>query len=323
MDTPGILAPEAKARHRVPSTVAVDPEKAASEVDLLGVVVDAKDKFRRNTLSKTVTKILHLHRNTPSILILNKVDGVLNKRSLLNTVASLTNKQLESQPIPILTNRKTHHLTKEKQQQKYIDSVIEKYKASKEGAVNEGQGHIESDGRNNVRRTEHEGEGTEELSPDEEWQSFVKKLENCPESAINTTGWSNFQEVFIVSALKDDNVDDLRDYILSCAKPGDWEYHSSIITSESPYKLAENIVWEKMMDYVEFPVYELHPKINNWEWDQNFDQLDISMEIKCPNKFIQAEVVKKVPTIVETARAELRNLFKYNVNLNLRVNVKK
>eukprot|EP00105_Crassostrea_gigas_P041029 XP_019925177.1 PREDICTED: GTPase Era, mitochondrial-like [Crassostrea gigas] len=113
------------------------------------------------------------------------------------------------------------------------------------------------------------------------------------------------------------------DYILSCAKPGDWEYHSSIITSESPYKLAENIVWEKMMDFVEFPVYELHPKINNWEWDQNFDQLDISMEIKCPNKFIQAEVVKKVPTIVETARAELRNLFKYNVNLNLRVNVKK
>lgn len=39
----------------------------------VGVVVDAKDKFRRNTLSKTVTKILHLHRNTPSILILNKV----------------------------------------------------------------------------------------------------------------------------------------------------------------------------------------------------------------------------------------------------------
>lgn len=35
--------------------------------------MDAKDKFRRNTLSKTVTKILHLHRNTPSILILNKV----------------------------------------------------------------------------------------------------------------------------------------------------------------------------------------------------------------------------------------------------------
>lgn len=132
----------------------------------------------------------------------------MNKRGLLNTIASLTNKQLESQPIPILTNRKTHHLTKEKQQQKYIDSVIEKYKA------NEGQGHIESEGTNDVRRTEHEGEGTEELSSDEEWQSFVKKLENCPESAINTTGWSNFQEVFIVSALKDDNVDDLRVCIL-------------------------------------------------------------------------------------------------------------
>lgn len=142
------------------------------------------------------------------------MDGVMNKRGLLNTIASLTNKQLESQPIPILTNRKTHYLTKEKQQQKYIDSAIEKYKASKEGAANEGQGHIESEGTNDVRRTEHEGEGTEELSSDEEWQSFVKKLENCPESAINTTGWSNFQEVFIVSALKDDNVDDLRVCIL-------------------------------------------------------------------------------------------------------------
>ena len=32
-------------------------------------------------------------------------------------------------------------------------------------------------------------------------------------------------------------------------------------------------------------------KINNWEWDQNFDQLDISMEIKCPNKFIQVKGV--------------------------------
>lgn len=134
----------------------------------------------------------------------------MNKRSLLNTIASLTNKQLESQPIPILTNRKTHHLTKEKQQLKYIDSVIEKYKVSKAGAINEGQGHNASEGRSDFRRVEHEGEGTEELSPDEEWQNFVKKLENCPDSAINMTGWSNFQEVFIVSALNDDNVDDLR-----------------------------------------------------------------------------------------------------------------
>lgn len=40
---------------------------------LVGVVVDVKDKFRRNILSKIVVKIFYFYRNILFILILNKV----------------------------------------------------------------------------------------------------------------------------------------------------------------------------------------------------------------------------------------------------------
>lgn len=40
---------------------------------LVGVVVDVKDKFRRNFLSKIVIKIFYFYRNILFILILNKV----------------------------------------------------------------------------------------------------------------------------------------------------------------------------------------------------------------------------------------------------------
>ncbi|XP_022340965.2 GTPase Era, mitochondrial-like [Crassostrea virginica] len=322
VDTPGILEPRAKERHHVPSSMAISPDKAASEVDLLGVVVDVKDKFRRNTLSKTVIKILHLHRDVPSILILNKVDAVVNKTVILNSIASLTNKRLGQQKIPVQKYKKTHELISEKQQENFIDSVIANYK-TKSGA---NRSPTESEGDSSVGMV-GEGQGTEEgagkESEHDQWRKYLQRLQKCPDSTVENTGWSNFQDIFIVSALKDDGVDALRDYILSCAKPGNWDYHSSVITCESPNTLAENIVWEKMMDFVKFPVYELEPKITELQWNGNIYWLEIKMDIKCPNKFVQAEVVKEMASIAEEAKAELRSLFKFNVHLKLRVLVKK
>ncbi|XP_061166317.1 GTPase Era, mitochondrial-like [Saccostrea echinata] len=321
VDTPGVLNPKTKARHRVPSSLVVDPDKAADNVDLLGVVVDVKDKFRRNTLSKTVMKILHLHRNTPTVLILNKVDAVVNKKGLLNTIISLTNKELNEKKIPLWMDKRTHKLTRREQQEDFIDSVIEKYKASK---TSSGQSSSKSE-ETCAEDTSEEQDEEQDVSSDEDldFRKYIARLNTCPETAVQKTGWSNFKEVFMVSALKDDGVDDLRDYMFFCAKPGNWQYHSSVLTDESPYKLAENIVWEKMMDFVKFPVYELHPQIKLWRWDWETDRLDVIMNIECGNKFLVATVAKEIPIIVEKAVEELRNLFKCLVRLELMVLLKK
>ncbi|XP_062600231.1 GTPase Era, mitochondrial-like [Saccostrea cucullata] len=321
VDTPGVLNPKTKARHHVPSSLVLDPDKAADNVDLLGVVVDVKDKFRRNTLSKTVMRILHLHRNTPTILILNKVDSVVNKKGLLNTVISLTNKELDEKKIPLWMDKRTHKLRRREQQEDFVDSVIEKYKASK-GSSGQSSSPLEDTG---VEGSNEEWGEDQDVSSDEdlEFRKYIERLKTCPETAVQKTGWSNFKEIFMVSALKDDGVDDLRDYMFSCAKPGDWLYHSSVLTDESPYKLAENIVWEKMMDFVKFPVYELHPQIKLWRWDWEADRLDVVMNIECANKFLVATVAREIPVIVEKAVEELRNLFKCLVRLELLVLKKK
>ncbi|XP_056009159.1 GTPase Era, mitochondrial-like isoform X4 [Ostrea edulis] len=323
VDTPGVLHPEAKSRHCVPSSLVIDPDKAAGDVDLLGVVVDVKDKFRRNTLSKTVTKILHLHRNTPTILILNKVDAIVNKEGLLNTIVSLTNKQLEGKQIPVMSMKRTHTLSRRDNQTDFIDSVIKNFKTSREitglsGSESEDTSTTVRGGAEAEEQTMSSGEASDE-DDDLQLRRYLKRLDGCPESAVQGTGWSNFQEVFMVSALNDDGVDDLREYMFSCAKPGDWMYHSSVITDESPYKLAQNIVWEKMMDHVKFPVYELYPEIKLWQWDWDYDYLEIHMTITCSNTFLVASVVKEVSVIIEKAKEELRNLFKCNVKLHLLV----
>lgn len=134
----------------------------------------------------------------------------MNKEGLLNTIVSLTNKQLEGKRIPVMAIKRTHKLSRRDHQTDLIDSVIKNYKASKEIAgLSPGESEDTCITVGGEAKAEEETMSSGE-DDDLELKTYMKRLESCPESAVQGTGWSNFQEVFMISALNDDGVDDLR-----------------------------------------------------------------------------------------------------------------
>ena len=70
----------------------------------------------------------------------------------------------------------------------------------------------------------HEIKGQEE-------SIYVKTLEALSRGLV---GWPGFEDVFTVSALHGDGVDDLRDYMLQNARPshGGWKYHQDLLSDK-------------------------------------------------------------------------------------------
>ncbi|KAM7069460.1 GTPase Era, mitochondrial isoform 3-T3 [Molossus nigricans] len=63
-------------------------------------------------------------------------------------------------------------------------------------------------------------------------------------------GWPHFQEVFMLSALNQEDVKTLKQYLLAQARPGPWEFHSEVLTSQTPEEICANIIREKLLEHL-------------------------------------------------------------------------
>lgn len=43
-------------------------------------------------------------------------------------------------------------------------------------------------------------------------------------------------------------------YLLMQAKPGPWEFHSEVLTNQSPQEICDNIIREKVLEYLPLEV---------------------------------------------------------------------
>ena len=68
----------------------IDPHSSLWESDLTMVVHDVSDEYNREKISPEVLKCLFAHPDKESILVLNKIDKLKNKKVLLDLVLSLT-----------------------------------------------------------------------------------------------------------------------------------------------------------------------------------------------------------------------------------------
>ncbi|CAG2186860.1 ERAL1 [Mytilus edulis] len=59
-------------QHNTEKEMVYGPELGVQSADLIAVIVDSADKWTRDALDQKVLKVLQLHKNTPSILVLNK-----------------------------------------------------------------------------------------------------------------------------------------------------------------------------------------------------------------------------------------------------------
>ncbi|XP_045172486.2 GTPase Era, mitochondrial-like [Mercenaria mercenaria] len=79
VDTPGVITKSEKKRHQCDKNMRSDPERSLHEADAVGVIVDASNYWTRNQLHTELLKVLYLHKDIPSFLILNKIDVLRSK----------------------------------------------------------------------------------------------------------------------------------------------------------------------------------------------------------------------------------------------------
>ncbi|XP_020033882.1 GTPase Era, mitochondrial isoform X1 [Castor canadensis] len=79
-------------------------------------------------------------------------------------------------------------------------------------------------------------------------------------------GWPYFQEIFMLSALSQADVNILKQYLLAQAQPGPWEFHSEVLTNQTPEEICTNKVREKLLEHLPEEVpYSVQQKTVLWE----------------------------------------------------------
>ncbi|KYN03169.1 PREDICTED: GTPase Era, mitochondrial [Cyphomyrmex costatus] len=133
----------------------------------------------------------------------------------------------------------------------------------------------------------------------------------------------NFNDVFMISGLTGDGVDDLRTYLLDSAKPQAWEYEGHIYTENT----CQDIIWQtvraKLLDILPNEVpYRLEVKLEHFDPAPD-DSVNALVSIMCPNKRIARLLTRgqnnRVHQIAVMAEQELRHAFRTSVRLKLAV----
>jgi GTP-binding protein Era len=90
LDTPGVVTSRHCAKHQLESTFMSDPLTGAEAADVIAVINDASNIRERHRLNAGIIKLLERHPNKESVLILNKIDKIKEKRKLLDITTELT-----------------------------------------------------------------------------------------------------------------------------------------------------------------------------------------------------------------------------------------
>ncbi|KAM3933264.1 GTPase Era, mitochondrial [Leptodactylus fuscus] len=289
LDTPGMVNSMRAERHKLGKTFQEDPWESVNVADVVLVLVDVSDKWMRKSMHSEVLKCLSKNSHVPSILVLNKVDLVKQKNTLLEVTGKLTEGQVKGKR-----------------------AVIKSTKKSSDRSV-QPDPHI----RKEERREQPEGH--RELSR-------VSK-DGGQQDLKDRTGWPHFQEVFMLSALEGDEVETLKKYLMTLAKPGEWEYHSEVVTTQSPQEICNNIIREKLLEYLpqEIP-YNITQVTEFWE-EGSGGELVIKQVLYVPKenhvKLIIGPGGELISKIAKEAGSDLMNAFLCDVRLQLAVKHKK
>uniref|UniRef100_A0A8C3T1T6 GTPase Era, mitochondrial n=1 Tax=Chelydra serpentina TaxID=8475 RepID=A0A8C3T1T6_CHESE len=141
------------------------------------------------------------------------------------------------------------------------------------------------------------------------------------------TGWPHFQEIFMLAAINGEAVETLKKYLLMQAKPGRWEYHSRVLTSQSPQEICDNIIRGKLLEYLPQEVpYAVLQKTEMWEEGPSGELIILQ------NLLVQKETHVKmligvggqlISRIAQEAGEDLMNIFLCDIHLKLCVKLKK
>ncbi|XP_070773469.1 GTPase Era, mitochondrial isoform X2 [Enoplosus armatus] len=291
LDTPGLTTLSKVKRHQLEKSLLVDPWNTVKEADLMVVMVDVADRWMCNRLDFEVLKCLAQHPDIPAILILNKVDLVEAKDRLLDITAELT--------CGIVNGRRMR-----------IRPVIKPPWAEKrperDSEVSLGEDNAGPEGG---------AEPNSVLSKEQ-----LKELRS-------QQGWPHFKDVFMLSSVDGEDVDTLKSYFMVAAKPGSWQYHSEVLTDQSPEEVCTNIIREKLLEYLPQEVpYTMTQSVELWQDGENCE-LDISVKLYAKKETHMRMVIgtagQMVARIAREAGEDLSRVFLREVKLKLSVKLRK
>ncbi|XP_077150444.1 GTPase Era, mitochondrial [Ranitomeya variabilis] len=294
LDTPGMVNSVRAHRHKLEKTFQEDPWASVKVADLVLVLVDVSDKWMRKSLHSEVLKCLYKNSHVPSILVLNKVDLVKQKNSLLEVTHKLTEGLVKGRKAVIKSSKKTS------------DRSVQP------------DPHI-------IKEPGEQPEGHKELSRLD--SNVGGEQEIAYRNLKDRTGWPHFQEVFMLSALEGGEVETLKKYLMTVAKPGEWEYHSEVVTTQSPQEICNNIIREKLLEYLpeEIP-YNITQVNELWE-EGSGGELVIKQTLLVSKenhvKLVIGPGGELISKIAKEAGSDLMNAFLSDVRLQLAVKFRK
>ncbi|XP_039221445.1 GTPase Era, mitochondrial isoform X2 [Crotalus tigris] len=164
-------------------------------------------------------------------------------------------------------------------------------------------------------------------SPPAEALEKVPGMESgTPESPKGQKGWPGFREIFMLAALQEEEVDTLKKYLLKQAQPGPWEYHSEVLTSQSPQEICANLIRARLLEHLPHEVpYLVTQETALWEEGPG-GELQIVQHLLVPKERYlkmlighQGQVIGRIAT---EAGYDLMDAFLCEVQLKLSVQLK-
>lgn len=288
-DSPGLVTKSHCAKHNLEHTFMTQPTQSVTRADLIMAVVDAANPRERKKLSPGIIDKLKRFADKPAILVLNKVDRIKQKRTLFETSFQLTDGKIDGQQ------------TDPKPRTAFVDGDNS---ASRLKAVE--------------KRIREKGYVCDlpKISPDPDIEPDVSDAED-EESEM----WPNFSRVFMVSALTGDGIEELKRYVLSAAKPGDWKFPAHLITTQNPEALVMMTVKEKLLDLLDHELpYVIRMRIASWCVTRT-GTLCVSIDLLVPKQRYLSRVLgeegKVIGKIADESRREISNAFRCDVSLKL------
>ncbi|KAF6298494.1 Era like 12S mitochondrial rRNA chaperone 1 [Rhinolophus ferrumequinum] len=136
-------------------------------------------------------------------------------------------------------------------------------------------------------------------------------------------GWPHFQEIFMLSALSQEDVKTLKQYLLAQARPGPWEFHSEVLTSQMPEEICANIIREKLLEHLPQEVpYSVQQRTVVWEEGPSGELVIVQKLLVPKESHVKILIGPKghlISQIAEEASQDLMDIFLCEVQLRLSV----
>ncbi|PIO27858.1 hypothetical protein AB205_0119980, partial [Aquarana catesbeiana] len=336
LDTPGMVNTIKAKRHNLEKSLHQDPWESVKLADVVLVLVDVSVKWMRKSLHLEVLKCLSQNPAVPSILVLNKLQqeehvfalGTKQTGRLITATRPSVQRPLLMKHVDLLKDKGslleiTEILT---------EGIVKGKKAQVQSAIKSSHKTTKPEDGRFVKKDEASQNSTEQSQgslisdPSSGIPAHLTKRELTRKDS-EKVGWAHFQEVFMLSAINGDEVETLKTYLMSLAKPGEWAFHSDVVTTQSPQEICDNIIREKLLEYLprEIP-YSITQVTNLWEESSSGELVIMQTLLVAKENHVKLVIGadgQLISRIAKEAGQDLMNAFLCDVRLRLTVKFRK